>query len=46
MKCIAVFLALFITALTISVLLLNDVKIPSIVLMWGDMFKAIGISYE
>lgn len=41
----AAFLFLFAAALTLSVLLVNGVKVPSVLILLGDAVRALGISY-
>lgn len=42
---IAAFSIVFITALTLSILQINKVEVPSILILLGDALKALGISY-
>lgn len=39
------FITLFIPALTIALLLKLNVTIPSIMALWGDLIKWLGLSY-
>jgi len=42
---IAAFLMLFIPALVISLLLVKNIPVPSVMMMLGDLFKSIGLTY-
>lgn len=42
---LALFLLLFLTSLTLAVLIQLDVKIPSVLLLLGQVFKSLGITY-
>jgi len=42
---IAAFLLLFVLALVISVLLVQNVKVPSAVLLLGELLESLGLSY-
>lgn len=41
----AAFIILFVPALTLAVLLVNGVEVPSMLLLLQDMLKALGLSY-
>lgn len=41
----AAFLILFAAALTLAVLQTNAIQVPSIMLLLGDAFKELGLSY-
>jgi len=42
---IVVFTVIFITALTLAILQINKVEVPSVLILLGDALKAFGISY-
>jgi hypothetical protein len=42
---IAAFSIVFITALTLAILQINKVEVPSVLILLGDALKALGISY-
>jgi hypothetical protein len=42
---VAAFILVFGVALTLSVLEAQDVDVPSIMLLWGDAVRALGLNY-
>ncbi|MPM57416.1 hypothetical protein SDC9_104238 [bioreactor metagenome] len=42
---IAAFSIVLITALTLAILQINKVEVPSVLILLGDALKALGISY-
>jgi hypothetical protein len=42
---IAAFSIVFITALTLAILQISKVEVPSVLILIGDALKALGISY-
>ena len=45
MRGVLAFLLFFIPALTLALLQVNKVEVPSILILLGDWLKALGISY-